>query len=165
MTDSIWVVNASPLIALAKIGQLELLLGSTRSLAVPLAVADEIRVGPTDDPARRALSAGFGGVPVSVEVSSQVEAWGLGRGESAVISLASRLSATAILDDRDARRAAKTLGLVVLGTLGVIVRARREGRIGSASELLKSLQGMGMRLDNVLVATVLRQAFGEIWDP
>ena len=67
--------------------------------------------------------------------------------------------------DRDARRAAKTMGIPVLGTLGVILRARGEGRIDSAGEILRALQVNGMRLDNALVATALRDAFGEVWEP
>jgi uncharacterized protein len=165
MAEKNWVVNASPLIALAKIGQLELLLGPSRILMIPEAVAEEIRVGPPQDPARVALTIGFGGTPIPVDVSAEVIAWGLGRGESAVLCLAAQHGATAVLDDRDARRAAKTMGLDVLGTLGVVLRARAEGRIESASVTLKALQHHGMRLDERLVATALRDAFGEIWEP
>jgi len=39
MAEQHWVVNASPLIALAKIGQLELLLAPSRILRIPEAVA------------------------------------------------------------------------------------------------------------------------------
>lgn len=165
MADKYWVVNASPLIALAKIGKLELLLGPSRILVIPEAVAEEILVGPPQDPARVALTGGFGGTPKAVDVSPEVIAWGLGRGESAVLCLAARCCATAILDDRDARRAAKTMGLNALGTLGVVLRARAEGRIESASVTLRALQHQGMRLDDRLVATALRDAFGEIWEP
>lgn len=165
MAEMDWVVNASPLIALAKIGQLELLLSPSRKLIVPEAVADEIRIGPHQDPARIALASGFGGSPTPVAVSPDVIAWGLGRGESAVLCLADERRGTAILDDRDARRAAKTMGLNVLGTLGVILRARAEGRIESAGVLLKALQHQGLRLDDRLVATALRDAFGEDWEP
>jgi hypothetical protein len=42
MAAALWVVNASPLIALAKIGRLELLQGPSRTLLVPEAVAAEI---------------------------------------------------------------------------------------------------------------------------
>lgn len=164
MAESCWVVNASPIIALAKVDRLDLLLSSSRTLVIPEAVADEIQAGPTGDPARTALAGGFGGVPVAVELSEDVSAWGLGRGESAVLCLAEQRGAVAIVDDRDARRAAKTMGIAVLGTLGVILRARAEGRIESASEILKALQLSGMRLNNVLIETALRDAFGEVWE-
>jgi len=165
MAESYWVVNASRIIALAKVDRLDLLLSSARTLIIPEAVAEEIRAGPAGDPARTAVSGGFEGIPTPVEIQSDVSAWGLGRGESAVLCLAGQRAAVAILDDRDARRAATTMGISVLGTLGVILRARAEGRIDSASEILKALQRNGLRLNNELVATALRNAFGETWEP
>jgi predicted nucleic acid-binding protein len=57
------------------------------------------------------------------------------------------------------------MGIFVLGTLGVILRARAEGRIESACVILKALQRNGLRLNNELVATALRNAFGETWEP
>jgi predicted nucleic acid-binding protein len=165
MADSCWVVNASPLIALAKVDRLDLLLAPSRTLVVPEAVAHEIQVGPTGDPASVALAKGFGGEPVPAELSHEISPWGLGRGESAVLCLAQKRGATAIIDDRDARRAAKAMGIPLLGTLGVILRARAEGRVDSASEILKALQRNGLRLNHELVATALRTAFGENWEP
>jgi len=44
----LWVVNASPMIALAKAGQLELLQGADRALVVPEAVRGEVLQGPAD---------------------------------------------------------------------------------------------------------------------
>jgi predicted nucleic acid-binding protein len=47
-----WVVNASPLIVLARINQLLLLQHVAGELVVPAGVAKEIAQGPEDDPAR-----------------------------------------------------------------------------------------------------------------
>jgi predicted nucleic acid-binding protein len=58
MTE-LWVVNASPLITLAKAGQLVLLQGEDRGLVVPQAVRKEVMQGPGDDPARKAIETGF----------------------------------------------------------------------------------------------------------
>jgi predicted nucleic acid-binding protein len=54
-----WVVNASPLITLSKVGQLELLQADNRRLVIPEAVRAEVLQGPADDPARKALESGF----------------------------------------------------------------------------------------------------------
>ncbi len=59
MSD-VWVVNASPVIALAKAGHLRLLERSCRELLVPEAVVAEIIAGPPSDPARQALQGGWG---------------------------------------------------------------------------------------------------------
>ena len=54
MSDT-WVVNASPVIALAKVDQLHLLHDLCEELLIPEAVVAEIRAGPPSDPARRAV--------------------------------------------------------------------------------------------------------------
>ena len=46
-----WVVGASPIILLAKTRHLDLLPASADVLLIPKAVAEEIRQGPSDDPA------------------------------------------------------------------------------------------------------------------
>ena len=93
-----WVVNASPLIALAHAKKLELLEKLPSELVVPEAVVDEILAGP-DDPARRALVSGWGPRRAAT-VPERVAEWGLGKGESAVLALALELDATAMLDAR-----------------------------------------------------------------
>jgi predicted nucleic acid-binding protein len=47
-----WVINASPLIVLAKVGQIHLLTALATEVVVPDMVAAEINEGPADDPAR-----------------------------------------------------------------------------------------------------------------
>lgn len=55
-----WVVDASPLITLAKAGAAHLLTELSDELLVPDEVAAEIAAGPPEDPASRLLAAGFG---------------------------------------------------------------------------------------------------------
>lgn len=102
----VWVVDASPIIALAHADALGLLEDLPAELVIPDAVADEILSGP-EDPAHRALAAGWGRTRPAV-VPEIVAEWSLGRGESAVLALALELGATAVLADRNARRWAKT---------------------------------------------------------
>ena len=70
------------------------------TLVVPSAVADEIRAGPAHDPALVALESGRFAKPVPVDLLPMVVEWGLGAGESAVLSLAAISSAVAVIDDR-----------------------------------------------------------------
>jgi len=51
MKDRKWVVNASPIILLAKISKLSLLPDLCDKLVIPLAVSKEIAQGPQNDPA------------------------------------------------------------------------------------------------------------------
>lgn len=57
MTET-WVVDASPLIVLAKIGAIELLRPLGVTVVVPNAVVAEVLAGPPGDPSREALLAG-----------------------------------------------------------------------------------------------------------
>ena len=45
-----WVVNASPLILLAKVHRLGLLVELAQTLVIPESVAAEIKAGPDNDP-------------------------------------------------------------------------------------------------------------------
>ena len=47
-----WVVNASPLIILAKVDQILLLKDLCEEMAIPSGVREEIDEGPENDPAR-----------------------------------------------------------------------------------------------------------------
>ena len=53
-----WVVNASPIICLAKAGYTDLLLKLPGKIIVPNAVTEEILAGPINDPARQLLVTG-----------------------------------------------------------------------------------------------------------
>ncbi len=162
MSDT-WVVNASPVIALAKVGRLHLLQDLCRELLVPQAVVAEILAGPPSDPARRAIESGWGATVAASRIAPELLEWGLGTGETAVLAVAmERKPATAVLDDAAARTCAKALGIEVIGTLGAILRARERAIILSAADVLKALLAAGMRLDEDTVRTAL-EGVGEAW--
>ena len=165
MSRELWVINASPMITLAKVGQLQLLEGADRAVAIPEAVAAEIVAGPVGDAARMAIERGFGGAAIPVAPDTDVLEWGLGPGESAVLSLARQRRARAVVDDGEARAAAAVLGIPVIGTLGVVVLARAEGKIPSATSVLHALRDAGLHLDDELVRRVLAETVGETWKP
>ncbi len=98
------------------------------------------------------------------EVSASVVEWGLGAGETAVISAALSRGAFAVIDDKEARDAAKALKVDFVGTLGVVLLARKEGRLERAAEVIRRLQEVGLRLDNRLVREALRRFANEGWD-
>lgn len=83
----------------------------------------------------------------------------LGRGEAEVIALGLEqkhggVACEVVLDDRRARQIAHEFGLRVVGTVGLLVRAKRHGYVASVRELLERLQAGGFRLS----AELLRQA-------
>jgi predicted nucleic acid-binding protein len=87
--DETAIINASPLIFLARAEQLDLLSQLVRRVLVPEPVASEISRRGNADVTARALqnSPVLSVVPVSV-VPRLIEQWGLGDGESAVLALA-----------------------------------------------------------------------------
>lgn len=151
-----WVVNASPLIALGRIGRLDLLVSLAEQILVPEAVAAEVR--------RVADQAGAALLDPAFEITRAdphpiVAQWGLGEGETAVLSLAKRSgSHAAIVDDLAARRCASALGIETRGTLGVILLAKSRGLIPSAGSALRQLQAAGLYLSPGLLAAVLAVA-------
>ena len=163
--NDIWIVNASPVITLAKIHHLNLLELSGVQPILPDAVAMEIASGPTGDLARLAVEGGWGLRRSPKVASDKVIEWGLGAGETAVLSLAMDLpGATTIIDDGTARAAARSLGIMVMGTLGVVVRAKAQGKISSAGKLLRELKDNGLYMDETIIRLALSQ-MGESWPP
>jgi predicted nucleic acid-binding protein len=159
-----WIANASPIISLARIGHLDLLTRLTTELLIPDAVTAEILAGELADPARKALESGWGERASPREIPAAVLEWSLGAGESAVLALAlERPGCRAVLDDAAARSCTRALEVPIIGTLGAVLRAKQAGLIPSASQVIRSLQTLGFRLDAGVIRTALLAA-GERWE-
>ena len=149
-TPDIVVPDTSCLIALEALDQLELLHDFYPAVIVPPAVALEYgRALPdwlrTQAPADQRLLAVLGG--------------SLGPGESEAIVLAGELpKALLVLDDLRARRMAARMGLRLTGTLGVLLRAKRVGRLPSLGEALRVVGSAGFRVSAELRGEALRLA-------
>ena len=155
--SSRWVVNASPMIVLARVNALHLLSALAAEVIVPRAVISEILAGPEEDPARRAMEQGMF-IPASCPVSDEILTWDLGAGESAVLSFAlSNLGWTAIVDDGAARRCARSLKIPHRGTIGIVVLAKQNGIINSASELIRAAINADLRIDEKMINRVLQE--------
>jgi predicted nucleic acid-binding protein len=158
-----WVIDASPLILLAKVDKIHLLSSLPDALSIPTSVAEEIQEGPDDDPARRwLLDAGSVYVRPSATVAPEVAAWDLGRGERAALSWAYRDKTwTAVIDDLAGRRCARALGIPTTGTVGVVLAARHENVITEVGSLLDDLVDAGLRISEDVITKAMRLA-GEI---
>jgi predicted nucleic acid-binding protein len=158
------VVDASPLIALAKIDCLDFLSTLAQQVIVPNEVAAEIIAGPKDDPARLAVEAGWGERRALSAVPSAVLEWSLGRGETAVVGLAAKTPhSLAVLDDAEARRCARALRVACIGTLGIVLRCAAIGTIPGAVPVLRALKAAGLHLDDSVVREALSATTGESW--
>lgn len=144
------VVDASPLIVLTRAGHLDLLRSGGQHVLVPKAVASEILAYGASDPTAVALERTEWILTVEVEaMPPDVARWDLGRGESEVLAWAVANPGTeAIVDDLAARRCAATLGVPVRGTVGLVLLAKRDGRVGRARPVLQQLRAAGMYLSD-----------------
>jgi predicted nucleic acid-binding protein len=161
-----WVLNASPLIVLARVGLESLPLSLAAQVIVPRPVAEEIQVGPPLDPARQALAAGRFAVVDPPPAPVELIAWDLGAGETAVLSWAvANPGWTAILDDGEARKCARAFSIPVKGTLALVLMAKRCGLISSAGKVIQALLNIGFRLDESLIQDSLARTTDENWPP
>lgn len=133
------VCDASPVIALAAIGRLELLPALYGEVVLPHAVRDEI----TADPQGEALLADapwmlFRAATDRAAVARlEVE---VDRGEAEAIALAVELAADlVVVDDRRGRIVASGRGLAVIGVVGVILEARHRGLVAALRPVLDDL--------------------------
>ena len=158
------VVNASPLIVLARLSRLELLRETRPGVQVvlPQAVLDEIMRGEPNDPAVSLLPEVLGDwirVIPTPPVSAEVQIGGLDPGEIAVISVAlNHPGCEVVLDDKAARREAGRLGIPCIGTVGLILNGHRLGCVPSVREALQTLRDTGMYISDGLFQLALDQA-------
>ena len=107
-----WVVNASPVITLAKAGHLALLTALATEVLLPEAVVAEVLAGPVTDPARQAIEGGWGTRVTVPQVPVAVLNGALGAGEPrSWQSPWPTATARPSCDDAASRRCARTLGV------------------------------------------------------
>jgi predicted nucleic acid-binding protein len=159
MAPDRWVVNASPLILLGKVEQVQLLGALAGEVAVPKAVIREVSAKPDGARTVLMLTALESAVVVDDEVTSaNILSWDLGAGETQVISHAVMHAADrVVIDDLEARRCAKAMGLAIIGTLGIVGRAKVHGLIERAGPVVQRLRESGLYASDELVQRLLRE--------
>ncbi|MGH7139384.1 MAG: DUF3368 domain-containing protein [Pirellulales bacterium] len=151
------VVNASPLIYLARAACFNLLRVASEQVVVPASVDNELRRRGANDPAVQAMDQSPWLMMVADPlIPSAIQVWDLGAGESAVLAWAQgHIGSEAIIDDLAGRRCAATLGIPVRGTFGIVLAAKRRGIIPLARPLIDSLRQCGLYLSDRLVNDAL----------
>ena len=157
------VADTGPLIALARVSQLELLREPNGETLVPPMVHVELAID-TARPGAKALAGAFaaGWINVQPVVDSNAVA-NLARlldpGESEAIVLAEQESARFLLiDDARGRKVARARGLSVVGVAGLLLSAKSRGALAELGPVLEALSRVGYRLSSRLVAAVLEKA-------
>ncbi len=81
------------------------------------------------------------------------------KGEASALALALEMPGSkVIIDDYRARKAAEKLQINYTGTLGVLVRAKLEGRIASIKPLLTKIRQTDFRITDAIEEQVLKEA-------
>jgi predicted nucleic acid-binding protein len=153
------VVDASPLICLFKSGLLDLLPALFTEIVVPDKVLQEIMAKGEIDLSSISLFSNKRFTQVTgIVIPPSITSWDLGEGESSVLSFALKNpDFWAVIDDREARRCAASLGCHHTGTVGIILLAKRRGIIPSVREALKRLQIAGLWLSETFIKEVCRK--------
>lgn len=131
------VSDSSPIIALSDLNRLNLLLELFGDVAVlPAVIGETVSAAP--------LPRWIHEVELTQPIDPQILIAGLGPGESAAIHLALETNPPwLILDDRPARRLAISLGIPVIGTLGILLAAKRKGLLTTLKPVLNALMQTG----------------------
>ena len=83
----------------------------------------------------------------------------VGWGESEAIALALELEdVTILLDDKKARRLAEQFGLPITGTVGMLLKAKRQGVVEAISPILDALESVEFRVAPALRRRALELA-------
>jgi predicted nucleic acid-binding protein len=155
-----WVINASPVILLAKAGLIECVPSLVETFVIPEPVVAEVVSIGRDDAASLWLSQGGKQYvrPAVAELPTVSEA-AIGAGERSVISWAVANSGyVAVLDDREARAVARRLNVRVIGTVGVVLRLKTAGQISVVKTHLLKIKQVGGFVSDELFCEALRLA-------
>ncbi len=152
------VCNTGPLIALAIVDRIRILPDLFTSVIVPRAVHEEILAGGQQ---------GFGLTSyqkagwlnrfvLEKPLDPLLEAL-LDRGEAEVLQTAVSLNADWVLiDERKARKVARTVyDLSVVGTVGILIEAKRRGLIPEIGNLLIEMKEYGYRIHESIIERAL----------
>lgn len=152
------VINASPIIFLAKIELIDILPEIVDQVVIPRAVIHEIEKH--NDEASIWIKRNKKKYLVNTRnIPPEIQSWDLGNGETEVISYALKNeNFTVGLDDKAARNCARSFKIKVIGTIGLIILAKRKKVIENAEPFLKSLKNTGFRIDEELFEHALKIA-------
>ena len=122
-----WVFDASPLIILGKANLLKVISPLASCWFISEGVVQEVSRKSSIEPLLLQLSEGS---KIKRKILKKIEPlvsnWNLGYGESEAITLAMNNSKCGvILDDLQARKCAKVFNIPLIGTLGLIVKAKK----------------------------------------
>lgn len=153
------VSNSGPLIALARIGKIDLLESLFHQVRIPKAVT--IEIGGRNKGERTSLypKSWLKEVCVKDKMALELLRERLGSGESEAIILAFETKADLLLmDEERGRRIASSRQINIIGTMGILILAKQKRLIPAVAPLLEELRARDFRMSDDLAGTVLELA-------
>jgi len=154
------VINTGPLLALiAGLGDLKVLNSLYKQVIVPYEVRQEIMAGgATHFGIHEFTEAEF---LIKRDNPTMIQPYllnSLDLGESSVIQTAlDEKIQTVCIDEAVGRRIARLNGLTLTGSLGIMIRAKKEGHSFSLRDAINQMQARGVRLSERIVDVALNQ--------
>jgi predicted nucleic acid-binding protein len=157
------VSNTTPIIKLAGVAMVHLLPALYRAISIPEAVYHEYQAGRASRLGSPDLDT-LSWLTVHPVAPDPAVPATLDAGEAEAIALARPLNARILLlDERRGRRAAVRLGLPVVGTLALLLRAKQQGLLPLVRPVLDQMVAQGRYIGADLYEQIVRAA-GE-WAP
>jgi predicted nucleic acid-binding protein len=147
------ISDSSPLIALAQIGRLDLIRRLHTGISIPPAVAREVAPTVAELPDWLLVQ------NLAHPLQPSTVSGSIGPGEREAVSLGLELGAALlILDEQPARRLATSLGLRVIGTVGLLMAGKERGFLPKVRPELDRLRAVRFFMDQDLYDRVIAQA-------
>jgi uncharacterized protein len=153
------VSNTTPIISLLKIGKLEILKDLYDEIYIPQEVFNEIEAGKHKKYYLNLLTFEWIKIEQIQDRKSIAYFLDLDKGEAEAIVLATESEADLILlDESLGRFHAKHAGLRVTGTIGILVKAKKQGLISELKPLILELKDKGVWFSESLIERILELA-------
>ena len=156
------VIDTAPLISLvAALGDLKVLESLYSQVLVPFEVCEEILAGGSSRFAVAEFEAAdwLEKCSTPLEISSPLLIPSLDRGEASVIQLAiNEKVKTVCIDETIGRRVAKLNDLSLTGSIGILLRAKKEGYSFSMQKAIQGMRNRNIRLSEKVVYFALNEA-------
>lgn len=158
---SLIVADSGPLIVFARCQQLELLQQVVKEIVVPLTVYEEC-TRETHKPGAQSLitarQINLIIVRSNAETPAELKIAPLDKGEMSALALALEMKCPVLMDERIGRMVAKQNSIAVIGSLGVLLKAKQMGLIEQIRPILDAWQKNGYFISAALKTEALQLA-------
>lgn len=152
------VSNTTPIISLLKLSKLDILKNLYSEINIPYAVFQEVEAGRNKDYYTNLSNLNWINI-LEIQDKQAVKYFlDLDSGEAEAVVLATEIKADLIiLDEKLGRFHAKHADLKVTGTIGVLIKAKKEGLINELKPLLFELTKKEVWISDKLIYEILKQ--------